>query len=50
VLTGDKAVAAVDISLEGDETRVRDGRHEGGQRAWLARRLVEAGGRCVFYL
>ena len=46
LLTGDKAVDAFDISQEDDETRERYGRHKWGQRALLARRLVEAG--CSF--
>ena len=46
LLTGDKAVAAFDISQEDDKTRERYGRHKWGQRALLARRLVEAG--CSF--
>lgn len=43
LLTSDKARRAFDLSLESDETRDRYGRHEWGQRALLARRLVEAG-------
>ena len=46
LLTGDKAVAAFDISQEDDKTRACYGRHKWGQRALLARRLVEAG--CSF--
>lgn len=46
LLTGDRAVAAFDISQEDSKTRERYGRHKWGQRALLARRLVEAG--CSF--
>ena len=46
LLTGNKAVQAFDISQEDDKTRERYGRHKWGQRALLARRLVEAG--CSF--
>ena len=46
LLTGDKAAAAFDISQEDNKTRERYGRHKWGQRALLARRLVEAG--CSF--
>lgn len=46
LLTSGKARQAFDLKLEKDETRDRYGRHEWGQRALLARRLVEAG--CSF--
>jgi len=46
LLTSDKARQAFDLSLESNETRDRYGRHEWGQRALLARRLVESG--CSF--
>ena len=38
---------AFDLSLENDSVRDRFGRHAWGQRAILARRLVEAGARFV---
>ena len=43
LLTGEKAVRAFDINQEDQATRDRYGRHKWGQRALLARRLVEAG-------
>jgi len=43
MLTSDKARDAFDLSQESDATRDRYGRHSWGQRALLARRLVEAG-------
>lgn len=46
LLTSDAARQAFDLSLESSETRDRYGRHEWGQRALLARRLVETG--CSF--
>ena len=46
LLTSDAARRAFDLSLESDETRDRYGRHAWGQRALMARRLVEAG--CKF--
>ena len=46
LITSDKARQAFDLKLESAETRDRYGRHEWGQRALLARRLVEAG--CSF--
>ena len=46
LLTSGKAQEAFDISKEDDATRNRYGRHKWGQRALLARRLVEAG--CTF--
>ncbi len=47
LLTSDKARTAFDISQEDDKTRDRYGRHTWGQRALLARRLVEAGSSFV---
>lgn len=46
LLTSDKTAAAFDMRRESSETRDRYGRNEWGQRALLARRLVEAG--CSF--
>lgn len=46
LLTSRKAQRAFDISLESPKTREKYGRHKWGQRALLARRLVEAG--CSF--
>ncbi|MDB5384785.1 MAG: hypothetical protein JWM11_431 [Planctomycetaceae bacterium] len=46
LLTSDKTAAAFDIRRESMSTRDRYGRNEWGQRALLARRLVEAG--CSF--
>ena len=46
LLTSDAARRAFDLSLESDATRDRYGRHVWGQRALMARRLVEAG--CKF--
>lgn len=46
MLTSDRARTAFDLSLEPDALRDRYGRHAWGQRALLARRLVEAG--CSF--
>ena len=43
LLTSDRARLAFDISQESEDTRNRYGRHKWGQRALLARRLVEAG-------
>jgi len=42
-----KARTAFDLSLETDRTRERYGHHAYGQRALMARRLVEAGARFV---
>ena len=47
LLTSDKARNAFDLSQEPDELRDRYGRHAWGQRAILARRLVEAGSSFV---
>jgi len=46
LLTSKKAERAFDLSLESPKTRDKFGRHKWGQRALLARRLVEAG--CSF--
>jgi hypothetical protein len=46
LLTSDKARVAFDLSRESDALRDRYGRHAWGQRALMARRLVEAG--CSF--
>ncbi|WP_166820571.1 DUF1501 domain-containing protein [Thalassoroseus pseudoceratinae] len=46
LLTSDRARSAFDLSQEPDSLRDRYGRHAWGQRALLARRLVEAG--CSF--
>ncbi|HQX49375.1 MAG TPA: DUF1501 domain-containing protein [Planctomycetaceae bacterium] len=46
MLTSDKARNAFDLSQEPDELRARYGHHAWGQRALMARRLVEAG--CSF--
>ena len=43
MLTSDRAKKAFDLSLESDAVRDRYGRHCWGQRALMARRLVEAG-------
>lgn len=43
LLTSDKAKRAFDLTLEPDAVRNRYGRHVYGQRALMARRLVEAG-------
>jgi len=43
LLTSEKARRAFDISQESPHTREKYGRHKWGQRALLARRLVEAG-------
>lgn len=46
LLTSENARRAFDLSLESEATRDLYGRHEWGQRALLARRLVESG--CSF--
>lgn len=43
MITSPKAREAFDLSKESDRLRDRYGRHEWGQRAILARRLIEAG-------
>jgi hypothetical protein len=47
LLTSDKARTAFDFSRENAKTRERYGNHAWGQRALLARRLVEAGSSFV---
>jgi hypothetical protein len=47
LLTTDRARTAFDLSREPDRLRERYGRHPFGQRALLARRLVEAGSSFV---
>ena len=47
MVAGDRMRAAFDISQEDAGLRDRYGRHRYGQSALLARRLVEAGARCV---
>lgn len=47
LLTSEKARLAFDLTQESDATRDRYGRHKWGQRALLARRLVEAGSSFV---
>ena len=47
LLTGDKVRTAFDLSKEDDKLRDRYGRHSWGQRALMARRLVEAGASFV---
>ncbi|WP_339683428.1 DUF1501 domain-containing protein [Gimesia maris] len=47
MLTSDKSRDAFDITQESEATRDKYGRHKWGQRALLARRLVEAGSSFV---
>ena len=47
MVAGDHVRNAFDISQEDDTLRDQYGRHQYGQSALLARRLVEAGSRCV---
>lgn len=47
MVTGDAVRTAFDLSSEDDKLRDRYGRHQYGQSALLARRLVEAGSTCV---
>jgi hypothetical protein len=47
LLTSDRARVAFDLSREPDAARDRYGRHAWGQRALMARRLVEAGANFV---
>jgi hypothetical protein len=47
ILTSEKARDAFDLSKESDATRDLYGRHSWGQRALMARRLVEAGSSFV---
>jgi len=47
MVTGDKVRSAFDINSENPRLRDRYGRHQYGQSALLARRLIEAGSACV---
>lgn len=47
MVTGDTVRKAFDLRAEDDKLRDRYGRHQYGQSALLARRLVEAGSTCV---
>ncbi len=47
MVAGDRVREAFDISSEDPKLRDKYGRHQYGQSALLARRLVEAGTRCV---
>jgi hypothetical protein len=47
MVAGDRMRAAFDLSAEDPKLRDQYGRHRYGQSALLARRLVEAGARCV---
>jgi uncharacterized protein (DUF1501 family) len=47
MVAGDQVRAAFDLSAEDSQLRDKYGRHRYGQSALLARRLVEAGARCV---
>ncbi|MEE3370963.1 MAG: DUF1501 domain-containing protein [Planctomycetota bacterium] len=47
MIAGERVRKAFDISQEDPKLRDRYGRHQYGQSALLARRLVEAGTRCV---
>ena len=47
IVAGDRMRAAFDLSAEDAKLRDQYGRHRYGQSALLARRLVEAGTRCV---
>jgi hypothetical protein len=47
MVAGDRMRAAFDLSVEDHKLRDQYGRHRYGQSALLARRLVEAGARCV---
>lgn len=47
MVAGDKVRAAFDLSAEDANLRDKYGRHRYGQSALLARRLIEAGARCV---
>ncbi len=47
MVAGDRMRAAFDLSAESAELRDQYGRHRYGQSALLARRLVEAGARCI---
>ncbi len=47
MVSGDRMRAAFDLNAEDPKVRDQYGRHRYGQSALLARRLVEAGARCV---
>ena len=47
MVAGDRMRAAFDLTVEAAALRDRYGRHRYGQSALLARRLIEAGARCV---
>ena len=47
MVAGDRMRAAFDLTAEAAALRDRYGRHRYGQSALLARRLIEAGARCV---
>lgn len=47
MVAGDRVRAAFDVDSEDPRLRDRYGRHRYGQSALLARRLIEAGARCV---
>ncbi len=47
MVAGDRMRAAFDLSVEESSVRDQYGRHRYGQSALLARRLIEAGARCV---
>lgn len=47
MVAGDQMRAAFDLNVEDVKLRDRYGRHRYGQSALLARRLIEAGARCV---
>lgn len=47
MVAGDRLREAFDLGREGTTLRDRYGRHRYGQSALLARRLIEAGARCV---
>ncbi|MDP7017530.1 MAG: DUF1501 domain-containing protein [Pirellulaceae bacterium] len=47
MVSGKRVREAFDINQEDPKTRDRYGRHQYGQSALLARRLVEAGARCI---
>ncbi len=47
MVAGDRMRTAFDLSAEEPKLRVQYGQHRYGQSALLARRLVEAGARCV---
>ena len=47
MVSGEAMRVAFDLTLEAEPLRERYGRHRYGQSALLARRLIEAGARCV---